>query len=290
MVVAVAANQMDKLADPVMLRGAALPTSLVIEQSQFLAQIAQQALTCGTGLTTNQITFERISRDIIPQLKSTLDTVLAAVKPSIALEQMQNFGIFREFGELDNLAKIPQDPIWHPEGTAWVHTMMVVDYAAMLSRSLPIKLSPDERQGIMWGALLHDIGKSLTTQTRNSDGRIISPKHEEAGVEPARAILELLEIAPEVARVACAIVREHMAPPALFRELCRGQLNPESYARAVSRLAKRIEPVRLEPLLIAAMADRLGRSTPESPHSKIAFSRPMAEILEVSITEFNNHN
>jgi putative nucleotidyltransferase with HDIG domain len=168
--------------------------------------------------------------------------------------------------------------------------MMVVDQAASLLRRLQIELSATEQQGLMWGVLLHDIGKSFTTQTRIADRRIISPKHEKEGVAPARLMLEQLGVDADIAEVALAIVERHMAPPALHRELLSGSLNTASYERAVERLGRRIEPVRLEPLMVAAMADRLGRATPGSNEEKIAFALPMAEILKVSVADSFKEN
>lgn len=257
----------------------------VQSQTRFLNQIEQQASERGSVCAVDFYTCEGLQGSLFPQLKSVLNVVLSSEKPSIFLDIMQQSGVLKTFPELNLLTQMPQDPIWHPEGNAWVHTMLVVDRAKLLLRELPIQLSSAEESGVLWGVLLHDIGKASTTQSRIVDRRIVSPHHEKEGVAPARKILDQLGVETEVAQVALAIVERHMTPPMLYRELVNGKLDNQSYERALTRLTHRIDPVRLEPLMIAAMADRLGRETSQSDADKIAFAVPMAEKLKVSLGE-----
>ncbi len=237
MVHAVASPQTGKPFELGALERTSLPNSMVVDQSKFLLHIEQLALGGEPRPFVSRFACDGISSALLPQLRSTLEIVLGSAKPSALLDCMQQAGVFRTFEHLEKLAHTPQDLIWHPEGSAWIHSTMVVDQAARLLCQLPIKLSATEQQGVMWGALLHDIGKSLTTYTRADDGRIVSPKHEAAGVELARSMLERLGIDSEIATIALAIVERHMAPSSLYRELDKGALRPDSYRRAVERLA-----------------------------------------------------
>ncbi len=70
----------------------------------------------------------------------------------------------------------------HPEGNVFNHTMLSVDLAAKVKdRSMNPRV-------LMWGALLHDMGKPATTKIIN--GRITSRGHEIVGEKLAIEFLE----------------------------------------------------------------------------------------------------
>jgi tRNA nucleotidyltransferase (CCA-adding enzyme) len=69
------------------------------------------------------------------------------------------FRVLRECGalqriypEIDALFGVPQPPEWHPEIDTGVHTLMVLDQAALLSPDLKVRFA----------ALVHDLGKGTT--------------------------------------------------------------------------------------------------------------------------------
>ena len=45
------------------------------------------------------------------------------------------------FPELEALIDLPQDPLYHPEGDVWVHTMEVIDRAAIFREKTKEPLS-----------------------------------------------------------------------------------------------------------------------------------------------------
>ncbi len=91
--------------------------------------------------------------------------------------------------ELQALVGCAQEPEWHPEGDVWMHTLMVVDEARTRIEDLPIAPA---QIAVMLGAVCHDFGKPATTAF--IDGRIRSLGHEEAGVAPAAALLDRLNV------------------------------------------------------------------------------------------------
>ena len=124
-------------------------------------------------------------------------------KPSIFLSRLSGhlFETSNPFVMLSRLKKIRQPPRYHPEGSVWKHTLLVVDEAAKRKHQ-----STDSR-AFMWAALLHDIGKSATTKIRK--GRITAYDHDKAGAEMAREFLLEFETEPFISKVA-ALVRWHM--------------------------------------------------------------------------------
>jgi putative nucleotidyltransferase with HDIG domain len=101
-----------------------------------------------------------------------------------------------------------QDPIWHPEGNAWVHTMMVLEVLA----------KEEERSfELMLGGLLHDIAKPKTKATRveNHKGRMVlrisNNSHDKVGAEMAAEICDRLKLPNEIRQRVCDLVRLHMS-------------------------------------------------------------------------------
>ena len=171
--------------------------------------------------------------------------LLQAARPSIGLALALDLGVVdRLWPELHALVGCPQEPEWHPEGDVWVHTLMVVDQA----RKRIDGLARGPAAAMMLGAICHDLGKPATTAV--IDGRIRSPGHEEAGVEPATAL-------------------PRSAQRAFARWLRRapGRARPRraaSEAERVSQVAdagqrRRVPPARAEGRSRAARALREGR-------------------------------
>lgn len=106
------------------------------------------------------------------------------------------------FSMLEDLKDTEQSPVYHPEGSVWNHTMLVIDEAAKRKN-----YSGDERM-FMWAALLHDIGKPGTTKLRK--GKITSYNHEIVGAAMARRFLGQFQEDPKFIEKTAALIRWHM--------------------------------------------------------------------------------
>ena len=191
--------------------------------------------------------------------------LLSADRPSAGWESARKTGaLAATLPELEALAATAQDPEWHPEGDVWTHTLMVVDAAASIVRENAWGLDAAETLHVLLGALVHDVGKPLTTVRALKDGRwrIVSPRHEAEGEAPAQALLSRLAFGETAERAAGAIVRWHLSPGALFYSRERGELDERAYTNAVRKVLKRIHPVRWQVLIAACEADWRGRGLP----------------------------
>ncbi|HPY57240.1 MAG TPA: HDIG domain-containing protein [Sedimentibacter sp.] len=130
--------------------------------------------------------------------------ILLDEQPSIFLNSIVNTNIFKEypFYMLYKLTETEQSPIYHPEGNAWNHTMLVVDEAAKLRNK-----SRDERV-FMWAALLHDIGKAETT--KNKKGKITAYNHETVGADLCVKFLQEFTTDDTFIQKVKGLVRWHM--------------------------------------------------------------------------------
>jgi tRNA nucleotidyltransferase (CCA-adding enzyme) len=176
--------------------------------------------------------------------------LLQAERPSIGLALALDLGVVdRLWPEMKALVGCPQEPDWHPEGDVWVHTLMVVDRA----RQRIDGLARGPAAAMMLGAITHDFGKPATTAV--IDGRMRSPGHEEAGVEPATRFLDRLNVHSldgyDVRQAVLGLVAQHLKPSAFHKSA-----TPVSDG-AFRRLAQKID---LELLARFAMADCTGRT------------------------------
>jgi tRNA nucleotidyltransferase (CCA-adding enzyme) len=176
--------------------------------------------------------------------------LLQADRPSIGFALARQLGVIHQLlPEMEALYECPQDPEWHPEGTVWIHTLMVIDKAHELNASL----DRPRLAAVMLGAVCHDLGKPATTAV--IDGRVKSPNHEAMGVEPATRILDRLNINTldgfDVRAQVVGLVTEHLRPIAFFK--ARDTVTDGAFRR----LAQKVD---LELLACFARADCHGRA------------------------------
>ena len=136
------------------------------------------------------------------ELKKAL---LKAEKPSVFFEVLRSMDqLTFWFPEIKALTDLPQDPVFHPEGDVWTHTMEVIDRAASFRSEV------SEPYRFMLLALLHDVGKEVTTEVVN--GRIHAYGHETAGLPLAEAFLRRITGEEAVIRYVLNMVPLHMKP------------------------------------------------------------------------------
>ena len=194
------------------------------------------------GIALDDLPSERIWMEVEKLL-------LQAARPSTGFTLALDLGVIeRLFPEIQALVGCEQEPEWHPEGDVWVHTLMVIDQA----RTRIDDLDRPRQIVVMLGAVCHDLGKPLTTAFM--DGRIRSIDHEQAGVEPATAVLDRLNVHTidgyDVRKQILGIVAHHLKP-GMFRQ------SPTPVGDgAFRRLAEKVD---LEMLARLAKSDCLGR-------------------------------
>ncbi len=127
-----------------------------------------------------------------------IEEILRLAEPKDRQERFRSDERLRRLlPEVYRLQGVPQPPDHHPEGDAFVHTLLAV-------RLLPS--SADRR--LAWAALLHDIGKAMTT--RRIDGRVRAFGHDREGERLAEEILERLGMDPATKDDILWLIRHHM--------------------------------------------------------------------------------
>lgn len=180
----------------------------------------------------------RTKQEVYDELQQHL---LQDDKPSEYINRLSKASEFNEypFELLLKLKRTEQSAKYHPEGSVWNHTMLVVDEAAKVRGQ-----SMDE-QAFMWAALLHDIGKPETT--RNRKGKITSYEHDTKGALRAEEFLRALTVDEKLIRKVIALVKYHMHMLYVLKKLPFG--NPE-------RMLQEVDP---QEIALLCRCDRLGR-------------------------------
>ena len=140
----------------------------VLRGAQFAArfgfEIAPDTVELCRSIDLSTLSKERIEEELRKAL-------LKAEKPSIFFEEMREMDQLEVwFPELAETIDLEQDPVFHPEGDVWTHTMEVIDRAAAFRDRI------SEPFRFMLLALTHDLGKIVTTEEKN--GRIHAYEHE----------------------------------------------------------------------------------------------------------------
>ena len=108
------------------------------------------------------------------------------------------------FPELQACIGVEQDPVYHPEGDVWTHTMQVIDRAAAYRDRV------SDPAAFMLLALTHDLGKVITTAWVN--GRIHAYEHETKGLPLIERFLRRLTDDQGIIRYVLGMAPLHMRP------------------------------------------------------------------------------
>jgi tRNA nucleotidyltransferase (CCA-adding enzyme) len=169
--------------------------------------------------------------------------------PSLLLKTLKLDGDLTFIPELNALSSTPQDPLFHPEGDVFTHTLMVLDKAVELSKDL----SEIDRKSLLLSAIFHDIAKPVTTIYYN--GRIRSPKHDSLGEKITERILRKLKFDELIIKKVCSLIKFHLISTHFYRN------KDEIKAKSIRKI---INNVDIDFLLLLAEADYQGRNIDEN--------------------------
>ena len=146
----------------------------VFRAAQFAARldgtVAPETKALCRSMKVDDISHERVFDELCKAL-------LKAERPSIFFRVLREMDHLKEFfPEIESCIGVRQNPVHHPEGDVFVHTLLVLDSAAALRDQAQWPL------GFMLAALLHDLGKTIATEVQ-PDGKITAYGHEVQGLE-----------------------------------------------------------------------------------------------------------
>ena len=155
--------------------------------------------------------------------------LLKSNKPSIGLILAQQLGILQYIQpEMPPLIGTQQDPKHHPEGDAWIHTLMVIDeMAKIVRREKLLEKNPNTAFILSLAAMCHDLGKPTSTQI--SAEKTTSYGHEKSGLEPTQKFLEKIKATMKSKKVLSGV--SHATKLTLCHRIFRTNNQRQSYPR-----------------------------------------------------------
>ena len=161
---------------------------------------------------------------------------LKSEKPSIFFDVLKEANVLEvHFKEIKNLIGALQLEKFHPEGDAYIHTMMVLDYAAKQTNKLEIRYS----------ALVHDLGKGITPKEEYPHHY----NHEINGVEVVKQFSNRIGVPTIWEKCGKTACREHMRGGIFYK------MKPSKKVDFIERVSK--SQLGLEGLQIVVNSDRL---------------------------------
>jgi tRNA nucleotidyltransferase/poly(A) polymerase len=202
------------------------------------------------------LSVERVNEELFKIL-------LRSARPSVGLEELFKLGALAQlFPELEALALVIQDSIFHPEKdayghhTVWQHTKLAVDQAAALARLAG--LDQAKSLALLLAALYHDLGKKTTTRWEYKRGRmsITSCGHDIASGRLAAKVLARSKIHSwggyDLGTMVPLLIRTHHRAAEIWQ-------NRESVTKkAFNRLAADLRG-EVDLMIYLDAADRAGR-------------------------------
>lgn len=165
-------------------------------------------------------------------------------------EGLPNWDKIERHPLIEALKQTPQDAEWHGEGNVFIHTKMVVEELHKLPE---FQTLPSIYRDILTAAaILHDIAKPFTTETKVIDGRerVVAPRHAKKGEYVVRELLyKECRVKYPVREYICKLVKYHGLPVSVYRS--------KDPRREV--IASSLEVPRNRLLALLAQADIMGR-------------------------------
>ena len=135
--------------------------------SRFEFEVAQETIELCKTIDLGFLSKERVEEELRKCL-------LKGKKPSIFFDTLNKMNqLDYWFKEIKDLISIKQDPIYHPEGDVYIHTMQVIDRAVKYRNKC-------KSYEFMLLCLTHDFGKIICSE--NINGRIHAYEHEVKGI------------------------------------------------------------------------------------------------------------
>ena len=176
----------------------------VVRAAQFAARfgfyIEFDAISCANHADTPAMAPDRVTDELLKVFRYSH-------QPSLFFDCLDKMGQLKVlFPEIHDLKEVPQDPLHHPEGNVYKHTMEVLDRAHHHDFVM------------MFTALLHDTGKTETTTYGSDRQRLQSIGHEERSAEISKTFLQRCRIPQREILEAVITVKYHMKPHHMVKD------------------------------------------------------------------------
>ena len=165
--------------------------------------------------------------------------------PEIYFETLRQVGALAVlFPELDALYGVPNPAKYHPEIDSFLHTMMVLQQATLLSEQVDC-----HKSAVRFAAICHDLGKAKTPKSNwpHHHG------HEKLGITPTRNLCKRLKVPSYYQQLAELTCEYHTHIHKIV------ELRPETVVKLFNTFDVWRKPLRFMEFLLVCFADTRGR-------------------------------
>ncbi|MBC2607189.1 CCA tRNA nucleotidyltransferase [Pelagicoccus albus] len=193
------------------------------------------------------------------------------------MRALEKSGWICYFPELNALRGLPQDPLWHPEGDAWTHTLHCLD--ALIRETDWLELTESQRAPLAFGVLCHDLGKARCTRwaLKRGEKHWISPGHDNQSVWLAEQFFESMRSPLEIREKVMTLVGNHH-----FLNTAPDEGHSDA---SIRRLSKRLAPATTRQLVYVMKSDHLGRPPLVSEAQTARIAKFEERIRELDLVE-----
>lgn len=208
----------------------------------------------------------------IERIKLEMEKALKSAHPSTFFTSLDQMGLLeRFFPEVFALKGQHQSPIHHPEGDAFIHTMLVLDECRQYTDDIPTILA----------ALCHDFGKGLTPV--HELPRHIN--HENNGVPVVESFLNRFKYSGKTIKLCKLVCKYHLH----FHKL--HELKASTIVDLLTMLSAFNNSSMLNAFSLACLADANGRSRPKQDSSKIELLNDLVNHLRsIDVSAITSQN
>jgi tRNA nucleotidyltransferase (CCA-adding enzyme) len=169
-----------------------------------------------------------------------ISRALMEEQPQVFIQVLRDCGALKQLlPEVDALFGVPQPPAHHPEIDSGVHTLSVLEQAALFAQPLTVR----------WACLLHDLGKGTTPESEWP--RHIA--HEHRGLKLIKAVNERFKVPKDCQELALLVGQYHTHG---HRAL---ELKPSTLLELLQSFDVYRRPQRFEEFVMACEMDARGR-------------------------------
>ena len=213
----------------------------ILRLARFAARFHDFSIAPETGALLREMVADGEADHLVPErVWQELSRGLMEAHPARMFDVLRDCGALAVvLPELNRLWGVPQRAEYHPEVDTGVHVMMVLQMAARLNASLPVR----------WACLMHDLGKGTTPAD-------VLPRHighEQRSSKLLRTVGQRLRVPTDCTELADVVAREHGN---IHRS---GDLNAAALVRLLERCDAFRKPARFADALLACECDARGR-------------------------------